>query len=108
MSKNTTQPPHPGEVLRADFMEPCGLSATALAKALGVTPPRINDILLKRRGVTGDTALRLARYFGGEPIDWLLLQARYDLHVAEKEAGMSIEREITPRPASTKKGTRSS
>jgi addiction module HigA family antidote len=78
-------------------MEPTGLSATALAKTLGVTPPRINDILLKRRGVTGDTALRLARYFGGEAVDWLLLQARYDLHLAEVAAGKAIEREIAPR-----------
>ena len=54
MSKNPVQPPHPGEILRAKFMEPNGLSATALAKALGVTPPRINDILLQRRGISGN------------------------------------------------------
>jgi addiction module HigA family antidote len=86
-------------------MEPSGLSATALAKALGVTPPRINDILLKRRGVTGDTALRLARYFGGEPLDWLVLQAEYDLHVAEIASGKSIEREVKPRPVPIRKPT---
>jgi addiction module HigA family antidote len=97
MSKNAAQPPHPGEILRKDFLEPCGLSATALAKALGVTPPRINDILLERRGVTGDTALRLARYFGGEAMEWLLLQAAYDLRMAEIESGKTIEREVAPR-----------
>lgn len=104
MSKDTPQPLHPGQILRKDFMEPAGLSATALAKAIGVTPPRINDILLKRRGVTGDTALRLARYFGGEAFDWLVLQARYDLHVAESAAGKAIEREIAPHAAPNKKG----
>jgi len=98
MSKNTAQPLHPGEILRRDFMDPCGLSANALAKALAVSPPRINDILLKRRGVTSDTALRLARYFGGDPRDWLLLQVEFDVHVAEVAAGKTIEREVTPRP----------
>jgi addiction module HigA family antidote len=102
MSKDKAQPPHPGEILRKDFMEPAGLSATALAKALGVTPPRINDILRKRRGVTGDTALRLARYFGGEALDWLHRQAEYDLHVAENAAGKAIERQINPRAAASR------
>ena len=97
MSKNTATPPHPGEVLRKEFMEPSGLSATALAKALGVTPPRINDILLKRRGVTADTALRLVRYFGGNPRDWLVLQTEYDLRIAEIESGKIIEHEVMPR-----------
>lgn len=103
MTKNTTQPPHPGQILRNDFMEPAGLSATALAKALGVTAPRINDILLERRGVTADTALRLARYFGGEPLDWLLRQAVYDLRVAKSANGSAVEREVTPRAARIKK-----
>lgn len=104
MSKDTAPPLHPGQVLRKEFMEPARLSATALAKTLGVTPPRINDILLRRRGVTGDTALRLARYFGGEALDWLLLQARYDLHVAEVATGKAIEREIAPHTVPNKKG----
>lgn len=103
MSKNTIQSPHPGQILRKDFMEPAGLSATALAKALGVTAPRINDILLERRGVTADTALRLTRYFGGEPLDWLLRQAEYDLRVAETANGKAIEREVMPRAARSKK-----
>ena len=105
MSKGTAQPLHPGEILRNDFMGPAGLSATSLAKALRVTPPRINDILLKRRGISGDTALRLARYFGGDALDWLQWQAKYDLFVAENEAGRAIEREIAPRAAATKKAT---
>lgn len=108
MSKDKAQPLHPGEILRKDFMEPAGLSATALAKALGVTPPRINDILRKRRGITGDTALRLARYFGGEALDWLHWQAEYDLQVAASAAGKAIEREIIPRTATSKSLSRGS
>lgn len=108
MGKDQAQSPHPGEILRKDFMEPAGLSATALAKAVGVTPPRINDILRKRRGVTGDTALRLARYFGGEALDWLHWQAEYDLGVAESAAGKAIEREIIPRAVASKLSSRGS
>lgn len=91
--------------MRQAFMEPCELSATALAKLLSVNPPRINDILLKRRGITGDTALRLARYFGGDPRDWLVLQAEYDLHVAELAGGKTIEREVKPRALPIGKAT---
>ena len=104
MSRNTAQPLHPGEVLRKDFLEPAGLSANALAKALGVTPARVNEIVLKRRGITGDTALRLARYFGGEAMEWMLLQAAYDLRTAEIESGKLIEREVTPRVPPIKRG----
>src|SRR5882757_415820 len=75
MIKNGMRPVHPGEVLREDFMKPLGLSANALARALGVTAARINDIVRERRGVSGDTALRLARYFGTDAQSWLNLQA---------------------------------
>ena len=64
--KNGMRPVHPGEVLREDFLRPSGLTANALAKALHVPAPRINDIVRGRRGVTADTAMRLARYFGGD------------------------------------------
>lgn len=93
------RPVHPGEVLREEFMQPLDLSANALAKALSVTPARINEIVRERRGVTGDTALRLARYFGTDPESWVNLQARYDLRVAREEAGRRIQREVTPRDA---------
>ena len=63
MVKNGMRPIHPGEILREEYMTPLGLSANALARALGVTPARVNDIVRERRGVTADTALRLARYF---------------------------------------------
>lgn len=99
MIKNGMRPVHPGEILREDFLEPLGLSATALAKALHVTPARINDIVRERRGVTADTALRLARYFGGDPQSWMNLQSMYDLRKAETEAGELIDREVEPRAA---------
>ncbi len=75
------QPVHPGEILKHDFMEPHGLSATALAKALGVTASRINDIVLGRRGITASTALRLARYFDTDARSWVNLQTNYELEV---------------------------
>ena len=99
MIKNGMRPVHPGEILREDFLGPLGLSATALAKALHVTPARINDIVRERRGVTADTALRLARYFGGDAQSWMNLQSMYDLRKAETEAGEIIDREIEPRAA---------
>ena len=76
-----------------------GLSANALAQALGVTPARINDIVRERRGITADTALRLARYFGTDAQSWINLQAAYDLRVAELSAGKTIERVVKPRRA---------
>jgi addiction module HigA family antidote len=99
MVKNAMRPIHPGEILREEYMVPLGLSANALAHELGVTPTRINDIVRERRGITGDTALRLARYFGTDAQSWINLQAAYDLRVAELEAGRSIERDVKPRKA---------
>lgn len=99
MVKNGMRPVHPGEILREDFMRPLELSANALAKALHVPAGRINDIVLERRGITPDTALRLARYFGGDARSWLNLQAEYDLKIATAEKGETIVREIDPRAA---------
>jgi addiction module HigA family antidote len=99
MFKNGMRPVHPGEVLREDYLVPLGMSANALAKALNVPTPRINDIVRQRRGITADTAMRLARYFGGDARSWLNLQAAYDLRVAEIENAKRIEREITPAAA---------
>ena len=90
------RPVHPGEVLREDFLRPAGLTANALAKALHVPAPRINDIVRERRGVTADTAMRLARYFGGDAQSWLNLQTVYELRIAEKANAHKIQREITP------------
>ena len=96
MVKNGMRPVHPGEVLREDFLVPLGMSANALAKALNVPAPRVNDVVRERRGVSADTAMRLARYFGGDARSWLNLQAAYDLRVAEIENAKRIEREIAP------------
>jgi addiction module HigA family antidote len=96
MFKNGMRPVHPGEVLREDFLAPLSMSANALAKALSVPAPRINDVVRERRGVTADTAMRLARYFGGDARSWLNLQAAYDLRLAERANAKRIEREITP------------
>ena len=90
---------HPGEIIREEFMIPMGLSANALAKALHVPPPRINDVVRGRRGVSADTALRLARYFGGDARSWLNLQAAYDLQITQLAVGERIEREVTPAAA---------
>lgn len=99
MTKKRMRPVHPGEILREEYMAPLGLSANALARALHVTPARINDIVRKRRGITGDTALRLARYFGTDAQSWLNLQSAYDLRVAEIAASKRIDREVKPRAA---------
>lgn len=91
-------PVHPGEVLKHDFMEPLGLSAAALAKALGVTSARINEIVRGGRGITAETALRLARYFNTDARSWMSLQNHYDLEVAERVKGEAL-RMIRPREA---------
>lgn len=95
MTRNGMRPVHPGEILREDFLAELGMSANALAKALHVPAPRVNDIVRERRGVTADTALRLARYFGSTPQFWLNLQSAYDLRRAEIAAGRRIAREIS-------------
>ena len=89
----------PGEILREDFMEPLGLSANALAKALHVPPNRITSILNGTRSITADTALRLARYFTTTPQSWLNLQKNYELDVAKRTVGQAIDAEISPRAA---------
>lgn len=98
MAKNKMRPVHPGEILREDYLEPLGMSAHALAMALHVAAPRINDIVLERRAITPDTALRLARYFGGDAQSWLNLQSAYDLKVAAVQLGKRLQ-SIEPRMA---------
>lgn len=99
MSKNGMRPVHPGEILREDYLVELGMSANALAKALKVPAPRINDIARERRGITADTALRLARHFNTTPQFWLNLQTAYDLRLAEIAAGSRIKREVMPKAA---------
>jgi addiction module HigA family antidote len=96
MFKNGMRPVHPGEVLREDYLKPLGMSANALAKALRVPAPRINDVVRGRRGVSADTAMRLARYFGGDARSWLNLQTAHDLRVAEISNAKRVAREVSP------------
>ena len=95
----TMKPPHPGETLKQEYLVPLGMSVNALAQALGIGAARLNEIVLGRRGVSADTALRLARYFGTTPELWLNLQAFYDLRMAQRKAGRTIERTVKPRHA---------
>lgn len=93
---NGMRPIHPGEILREEFIIPLGLSAHALAMALRVPAPRINDIVRERRAVTADTALRLARYFGTSAEFWLGLQSDYDMKIALAENGARINQDVAP------------
>ena len=97
--KNAMRPVHPGEVLREDYLKPLGLSANALAVALKVPASRINDIVLERRGVTVDTAMRIVRYFGGDVQSWMNLQTAFEIKVAEKEIAKKVLAEIRPMVA---------
>jgi addiction module HigA family antidote len=85
-------PIHPGETLHAEFMEPLALSSNAVARAIGVTPSRANDIVRERRGITADTALRFARLHNTSERFCMNLLANYDLHCAEDAAGKAIAR----------------
>ena len=90
MKTKKLAPIHPGEILREEFMKPRDLSQNALARALNVPPRRINEIVLEKRGITADTALRLARYFGTTAEMWTGLQADYDLLLARYEKEKQI------------------
>jgi addiction module HigA family antidote len=94
MTDNKLNPVHPGEVLLGEFLKPMGLSQSRLALDIGVHPRRINEIVLEKRSVTADTALRLARYFGTSPQFWLGLQDDYDLDIATDLLGLKLERDV--------------
>ncbi|TAL64925.1 MAG: addiction module antidote protein, HigA family [Burkholderiaceae bacterium] len=99
MVKNGMRPVHPGEVLREDYLTPMDMSANALARHLHVPASRINDIVLERRGVTADTALRLSRFFGGDAQSWLNLQTAYDLRTAELDEDLqNAVKAVHPMP----------
>jgi len=101
MRKKKTSAPansvHPGEMLREEFMVPLGLTAYRLAKHLKLPAPRVNDIVREKRGISADTALRLARYFGNSPEYWMNMQARYDLLLAQADKAIT---KIRPRAES--------
>ena len=96
MKKKKIAPVHPGEILFHDFMEPLGLTQFALAKAIGVTPMRVSQIVRSQRAITADTALRLSRYFGTRPGWWLDLQTHYDLETVAEELQTRITRVVKP------------
>jgi antitoxin HigA-1 len=89
----------PGEILLEEFMKPLGLTANALSLALRVPANRLGAIIKRERGVTADTALRLARYFGTTPQFWLYAQAAYDLSLVQKEIWSEIQTDVRPRAA---------
>lgn len=92
-------PVHPGEILRDEFLTPMGISAYELANAIKAPRSRINDVVLGRRSITIDTAMRLGRYFGTSAEFWINLQARHDLDVADWTLRQQIEKEVAPRAA---------
>jgi addiction module HigA family antidote len=102
MGKGTPRrlpPVHPGEILREDLLRPLGISINRLGRDLRVPVTRMSEIVNGRRGITADTALRLARYFGTAPEFWMNLQASYDLGTAERTSADRIARDVHPREA---------
>jgi antitoxin HigA-1 len=97
MPKTTLQPVHPGEILLEEFLRPMGLSQNRLAVTIGVPPRRINEIVLQKRSITADTALRLAKYFGNSPQFWLGLQMDYDLDVAAEHFNFTSHHKFRAR-----------
>jgi antitoxin HigA-1 len=87
-------PVHPGEILQLEFLQPLGISQYRLATTIRVPPRRINEIVLGKRSVTADTALRLGRFFGTSALFWMNLQSRYDLEVAEDKLGERLNHEV--------------
>ncbi len=94
MSNRKLSPVHPGEVLAEEFLKPMALSQNRLALSIGVHPRRVNEIVLGKRGITADTALRLAKYFDTSARFWLGLQMDYDLDVATDTLGQRLEHEV--------------
>lgn len=92
--KKKLHPVHPGEVLLEEFLKPMGISQNKLAINIGVPPRRINEIVLEKRRITADTALRLARFFGTSAEFWLGLQSQYDLDVIADKLGARLEQEV--------------
>lgn len=99
MSNRKHKPIHPGEVLRRDFLEPLGITAYRLSKETGITAQHIGRVIKGERGIGGDMALRLARYFGTSAQLWMNLQAQYELDIAEDQAGRAIAKRVKPYEA---------
>ena len=96
MKKRDFPPIHPAEILVKEFLEPLGISQYRLAKDIGVTPRRINEIVHGRRAISADTALRLSQFFGMEAQFWMNLQSRYDMEVTRDQLQDKIKKEVRP------------
>ncbi len=96
MATNGMRPIHPGEILREEYLEPLEMSVNALSKALHVPATRMNEIVRENRGITADTAMRLARYFGTTERFWLNLQTEYELRRAQISKTEQVAREVQP------------
>ena len=96
MNANSMRPIHPGEILREEYLQPLGLSVNALATKLRVPATRLHEIVKERRSITADTAMRLARFFGGDAQSWLNLQTSYDLRLAEISHAAEISEDVKP------------
>jgi addiction module HigA family antidote len=94
VSKREIGPIHPGEILLEEFLKPMGLSHYRLAKDINVDPRRINEIVLGKRSITADTALRLSRYFGSSERSWMNLQTHYDLETRKDQLGKRLQQEV--------------
>lgn len=104
MKQNKLPPVHPGEVLLEEFLKPLAISQYRLAKDISVPPRRVNEIVLRKRSISADTALRLSRFFGTSAEFWLNLQSQYDLDVETDRLGSRLDAEVikfTPRPPSS-------
>jgi antitoxin HigA-1 len=95
MNKERLNPVHPGEILMEEFLKPMEISQNKLARAIGVPPRRINEIVLEKRSVSADTALRLAQYFGTSAKFWMGLQSDYDLDITKDKVGLRIQKEVS-------------
>lgn len=98
MAQRDFAPIHPGEILMTEFLEPMGISQYRLAKDIGVTARRVNEIVLGRRAITADTALRLGRYFNMEAQFWMNLQSHYDMEMALEQLQGRLDHEVHPLP----------
>ena len=96
MNANGMRPIHPGEILREEYLQPLGLSVNALATKLRVPATRLHEIVKERRSITADTAIRLARFFGGDAQSWLNLQSSYELRMAEISHAAEISEDVKP------------
>ncbi|MBA4397024.1 MAG: addiction module antidote protein, HigA family [Syntrophus sp. (in: bacteria)] len=99
MNERDFPPVHPGEILLEEFLKPMGISQYRLAESIRVPARRINEIVLAKRGITADTALRLSRFFGNSAQFWMNLQTRYELESARDLSQSSIDREVRPHAA---------